>query len=400
MHREEITNLTAGPSTLPLAVLEQAAKGLLNYENTGMGITELSHRSAEFVKLDNDLQEILGRHLHIPDTHSILFVQGGGSLQFSAVVLNLLARHRRFFPNLSEEERVMDYVVTGSWSAKGAEEAERLGGGAPVNIVQNGRTLSRDGKSFEQIADPKEWKFSPNPAFVYYCENETVDGIQFDGVVSSSVSGAAPLSFPFDLLPRDPADPTRSVPLDHALIFAGAQKNIGPAGLTILIVRHDLLHPLPPKTPSNIPISMDYGVVAKANSLYNTPPTFAMYVALLVLRHFEGQGGIQVLATVNGRKAHKVYAVLEYGEQRGVVRMRVKDGHRSHMNITFEVLGEGEEARFISEGTAKGFRGIKGHRSVGGVRLSLYNAVTEDQVDGLVAFILEFIDSSPSARKT
>jgi len=145
---------------------------------------------------------------------------------------------------------------------------------------------------------------------------------------------------------------------------------------------------------------MDYAILAKANSLYNTPPMFAMYVALLVLRHFEALGGMPALASTNERKARKVYSVLEYGEQKGVVKMRVKDGNRSHMNVTFEVLGEGEEGRFVSEATAKGFRGIKGHRSVGGIRLSLYNAITEDQVDGLVAFIREFINSSPSAKKT
>jgi len=305
----------------------------------------------------------------------------------------------------------MDYVITGSWSAKAAEEAERLGGAAPVHVVQDSRALSADKKSFQQVAPTEGWRFSQEPAFVYYCDNETVDGVQFSGHNSRSGDSRARVSFPIDSLPRDPSDTTRFVPLvadysssffsrpiprieDHALIYAGAQKNIGPAGLTILIVRRDLLMPPPPKAKSPIPTTLDYSVLAKGKSLYNTPPMFSMYVSLLVLRHFEARGGLPALATANVAKADKIYSALDAGEKQGVFKLRVNDGSRSYMNVVFEVLGEGQEERFIKEAVATGFRGIKGHRSVGGVRLSLYNAVTEEQVDRVVVFIEAFLKSA------
>jgi len=381
LNRENIINVTAGPSQLPLPVLEEAAKGLLNFRGTGIGITELSHRSPEFSALTSDLKNAVRAHLDVPPTHDIMFTQGGGSLQFSAVVLNLLDRHRRLFPNLEQGERVMDYVLTGSWSVKAFKEAKKLANGATVNLVHDSRKLSSNGQSFEEIGPTDGWKFSPNPAFVYYCDNETIDGVQFGGHLSPNGEGAAQARFPVGRLPRDPLDPSRPVPLvgdhsssfgsrpipnlaDHILIYAGAQKNLGPAGLTILIARKDLLVPASAETPRLFPTTLDYSVLSESNSLYNTPPMFSMYVSLLVLQHYAREGGLRAVTERNLVKGDKLYASLSEGEKRGVFKLRVKDGSRSWMNVVFEVPGEGQEERFFKAAAAKGLRGFKGHRCV------------------------------------
>ena len=381
-NREDIINVTAGPSQLPLPVLEEAAKGLLNYRGTGIGITEISHRSPEFSALVSDLKNAVRTHLDVPPTHDIIFTQGGGSLQFSAVVLNLLERHRRLFPNLPEGERVMDYILTGSWSAKAVDEAKKLANGATVNIVHDSRKLSSNGQKFEEIGSTKDWKFSPNPAFVYYCDNETIDGVQFGGHLSPSGESTAQSWFPVDSLPRDPLDLSRPIPLvgdhsssfgsrpipnlaDHVLIYAGAQKNLGPAGLTILIARKDLLVPASADAPPClIPTTLDYSVLAGSNSLYNTPPMFSMYVSLLVLEHYARNGGLDTVAKRNLAKGKKLYAALSEAEKRGVFKLRVKDGSRSWMNVAFEIPGEGKEDRFFKAAAARGLRGFKGHRCV------------------------------------
>ncbi|KAF8338235.1 phosphoserine aminotransferase [Cantharellus anzutake] len=412
MQREEIINLAAGPSTLPQSVLQEAAQGLLNYEGTGIGLTELSHRSPDFTKLTTDLENILRKHLNVPQTHRVLFTQGGGSLQFSAVVMNLLSRHRRLYPDLPEKDRVMDYVVTGNWSSKAIEEAKKLAGPCTVHTVFDGREHSADRK-FQAISAAENWKISNNPAFVYYCDNETVDGVQFDGYLSKEGENNERIRFPFHALPRDPSNPTNLVPIvadysssfftrpipqieDHAVVFAGAQKNVGPAGLTILLVRQDVLVPQPTNSLYPIPTTLEYATLAKSGSLYNTPPMFSMYVSLLIMRHYESKGGLSAVVAESKIKVEKLYRSLEVGEKKGVFKLRVKDGSRSYMNVTFEVLGEGNEAKFLKEATEKGLRGVKGHRSVGGIRISLYNGVTIEQVDKVVQFVLEFVEKNAS----
>lgn len=365
--RSQIINFGAGPSTLPEDVLQEAAKGLLNYHQTGIGLTELSHRSKEFGDLTRHLETLIREQLGVPlTTHAVLFTQGGGSAQFSAVVLNLLAWHRIQYPDMAHGERVMDYVVTGSWSKKAAEEARRLSGGAKVNIVVDGRKTSKDGKSFDNIPPADHWKFSPSPAFVYYCDNETVDGVQFSH---------DPTSFPFQILPPNVpliADysssfMSRSIPrlADHALIYAGAQKNIGPSGLTILIVRKDLLVDTDAAAAlgaTPVPYTLAYKTLADFGSLYNTPPMFPMYVADLVLQRFAANGGLKRLETMNKRKWEMLYAALEIGEKMGLIKLKVQSGSRSWMNVTFQVLGEGAEQTFLDEAEARGFRQLKGHR--------------------------------------
>lgn len=366
-----VTNFGAGPSALPVAVLEEATKGLLNFENTGMGIAEISHRSKEFTAYLATVEAQIRQQLDVPSTHAILFLQGGGTAQFSAVVLNMLARHRLLHPDLPEDERVLDYVLTGSWSSAAAKEAKRLSGGARVNIAIDARALSPDGKSFDRIPPHDAYRFSNDPALIYYCENETVSGVQF------SHDEAAPESFPFELLPKNALLPlvadysssfmSRPIPrlADHAIIYAGAQKNLGPAGLTITIVRQDCIVDVDAAAKLGavpVPIGLAYKTFADQKSMPNTPPVFAVYVTGLVLKRNAELGGVAYYEEVNRRKQEKVYKVLREGEEKGLLRGHVKPGSGSWMNVVFEVLGEGNEARFLSGAEAKGMKGLKGHR--------------------------------------
>ncbi|KAF7363335.1 Phosphoserine aminotransferase [Mycena sanguinolenta] len=400
MSDSRVINFGAGPSVLPDSVLQEAAKGLLNFNGTGIGIAEISHRSKEFVAFLAELEGQVRSQLEVPETHSILFTQGGATGQFSAIVLNLLARHRLLHPDLSNDERAMDYVVTGSWSKKAAEEARRLGGGQ-VNVAVDARPYSKDGKSFDNIPAHDTYTFSPNPALIYYCENETVDGVEFSNDASS------PASFPFHLLPQNTLAPlvadysssfmSRPIPrlADHAIIYAGAQKNIGPAGLTILIVRKDCIVDVDAAAKLGampVPITMVYKTLADNNSLYNTPSVLAIYISGLVLKRSAELGGLKYYEEVNKRKAEKVYAAIKEGAEKGVYQAKVKEGSGSLMNVVFNVLGEGAEAKFLSGAEARGMQALKGHRSVGGIRASLYNAITEQQVDMLVAYMKEFLE--------
>jgi phosphoserine aminotransferase len=416
MERASILNLNAGPSSLPLPVLERAAAGLLNYEGTGMGITEISHRSPEFRDLTTSLQTTIRTLLSLPPTHEILFVQGGASLEFSAIPLNLLARFRLLNPDIPPSEICADYVVTGGWSKKAADEAKRMVSslGVNINIAADGRKESEDGKSFTTVPSFENYHFSEKKktAWIYYCENETVHGVQF------ASSQATTTAFPLDLAThptaRTAADllsyqstkgeqaqksneggghPTAAAdddepsinppiiadfsssflsrPIPHieryGMIYGGAQKNIGPAGLTILLVRKDLLVDVdaahtklgcPP-----IPLTLSLKVMADNGSLYNTPPMFPMYVSLLVLRDLEGRkGGLEDMEEANYAKQEVVYGALERLERAGLVRLNVKPGSRSWMNVTFVFLDPEIEKKFVQEAEGKGFRGVKGHR--------------------------------------
>ncbi|KAJ7343604.1 pyridoxal phosphate-dependent transferase [Mycena albidolilacea] len=399
MSDSRVTNFGAGPSALPESVLQEAAKGLLNFRGTGIGIAEISHRSKEFTAVLTEVESQIRTQLDVPQTHSILFTQGGGSAQFSAVVLNLLARHRLLHPDLSDDERVLDYVVTGSWSKKAAEEARRLGGGR-VNVAVDARPYSKDARSFDNIPAHDTYSFSPDSALIYYCENETVDGVEFSNDASS------PASFPFHLLPQNALLPlvgdysssfmSRPIPrlADHAVVYAGAQKNIGPAGLTILIVRKDCIVDVDAAAKlgaTPVPITMSYKTLADGNSVYNTPSVLSIYISGLVLKHSQELGGVKYYEEVNKRKADKLYAAIKEGEAKGLFKAKVKEGSGSLMNVVFDVLGEGAEAKFVSGAEARGMKAIKGHRSVGGIRISLYNAVTEEQTDTLIAYMKEFL---------
>ncbi|KAJ7184353.1 pyridoxal phosphate-dependent transferase [Mycena filopes] len=412
-----VINFGAGPSTLPESVLHEAAQGLLNFKNTGIGIAEISHRSQEFTAYIAEVEGLIRGQLDVPETHSILFTQGGGAAQFSAIVLNLLARHRLLYPNLPANERILDYVVTGYFSRLAIEEAYRLGGGR-VNVVVDSRTHSQDGK-FDNIPAHNAFRFSvggPDPALIFYCDNETIDGVQF------SDDPASPASFPFYLLPKNALLPlvgdysssfmSRPIPrlADHAVIFAGAQKSVGPAGLTILIVRKDCLVDVDAAAAlgaAPVPLTMAYKTLSDNSSVYNTAPVLSIYIAGLVLRRSQDLGGIKYYEEVNKRKAKKLYSVIREGEAKGVFKAKVKEDAGSLMTVTFDVVGDGAEDSFISGAEARGMKGIKGHPSVGGncfftlsfrcafdlpgLRVSLYNAITEDQTDALVAYMKDFL---------
>ena len=366
-----VINFGAGPSALPESVLEEAAKGLLNFENTGIGVAEISHRSKEFSAYLANVEDLIRQQLSVPTTHSILFLQGGGTAQFSAVVLNMLARHFLIHPDMKAEDRVMDYVITGSWSKSAVKEAGRLAGGASINIAADARTSSVDGKSFTHIPSHKAYNFSKDPALIYYCENETVNGVQF------SHDEKSPECFPFHLLPTDKLLPlvadysssfmSRPIPrlADHAIIYAGAQKNIGPAGLTIVIVRQDCIVDVDAAEKLGavpVPIGFAYKSFADQKSMPNTPPVFSIYVAGLVLKRNCELGGVAYYEEINRRKQEKLYAVLREGETKGILKGHVKPGSGSWMNVVFGVIGEGAEAKFLTGAEEEGIKGIKGHR--------------------------------------
>ncbi|KAG5354258.1 hypothetical protein C0989_003771 [Termitomyces sp. Mn162] len=405
MAANRLANFGAGPSALPESVLVEAAQGLLNFNNTGIGIAEISHRSAEFNAYIRHTAQLIREQLDVPPTHEILFMQGGGTAQFSAVVLNLLARHRLLHPAMDEKDRVLDYVLSGTWSQASYTEATRLAHGATVRIAADSRAHSADRKSFDGLPPHAAYSFSPNPVLIYYCENETVSGTQF-----SHTDG--PDAFPFHLLPTEPLLPlvadysssfmSRPIPrlADHAVIFAGAQKNLGPAGTSIVIVRKDCIVDVDAALPFGgypVPVSLAYAPYAAQDSMPNTPSVFAVYVVGLVLERMAALGGVQGCEEVNRRKMDSVYAVLWEGERRGVFRPKVRRGQGSWMNVTFGVCGDGAEKRFLDGAEQRGLKGLKGHRSVGGMRASLYNAVTEEWVDKLVAYMREFIEQETTA---
>lgn len=397
-HRAQTINLAAGPSVLPTPVLLEATSGLLEYNHTGIGLTELSHRSSHFQTCLKDAERDLRELLAVPDTFDVLFMQGGGLTQFATVPLNLLAAHR-VKTQQAQDPRV-EYVVSGSWSLKAAGEAKRLGG-CDVNIVVDGRTASPSSataakKAFGEDALPpgEGWAWStpddPKPAYIYYCSNETVNGVEIAPPTVPAHLADVPLvsDMSSNIL-------SRPIPWDAhnwGLIYAGAQKNIGPAGLTIVLVRKDLVVDPDEAVPlggARVPAMLSYKSHADAGSLYNTPPMFPIYVAGLVFKHLKELGGVDKIEELNTMKAAAVYRAVD--ESNGFYVPRVQEALRSRMNVVFAVPGEGRETRFIAEAEKAGIKQIKGHRSVGGIRTSLYNAVTLDQVQALVGFMRMFM---------
>lgn len=412
MAYNRVINFNAGPPALPLSVLEEAAKGLFNFEQTGIGIAEIAHRSKEVRSYMDKLELQIRTQLEVPPTHKILFTQGGGRGQFASAVYNMLARHWLLYPEATE--RRLEYVVTGSWSKAAMEESARLcrgprGVGGTVGAVVDARRFSIDGKSFDNIPPHAQFAFSSMdsavpPAMIYYCDNETIDGVQF------SDDPASPAAFPFGLL-NSQGGASRLLPLvadhsssfmsrpiphlaDHAVIYAGAQKNVGPAGLTILIVREDCL--VDPDSAAllgaaPIPMTMSYKTMADNKSLFHTPPVLSIYITGLVLERLGKLGGLSYVREVSRKKQEKVYAVVEAGEQLGIMKLRTQKGSRSWMNVVFDVLGEGVEQRFLEGAQREGMAALKGHPAAGGVRVSLYNAITEENTDKLINYMRRFL---------
>ena len=352
-----IHNFSAGPAVLPLEVLEQVQRDMLSLPGVGMSVLEISHRSTAFDEIIEGCEADLRQLAAVPDGYHVLFLQGGASLQFSMVPMNLLA------PGMSA-----DYIVTGVWAEKALKEAKRVG---TVRVA-----ASTQAEQFKRVPGQQELAIDASAAYVHYTTNNTIYGTQFQ---YTPIAGSVPLV-------ADASSDIFSRPIDiarYGLIYAGAQKNLAPAGVTLVIVRDDLLE----RTPATLPTMLQYGVHVENKSMYNTPPVFAIYVMRLVVRWMLKQGGLDAIARVNARKADRLYAEVD---RTGFYRGHAEKGSRSRMNVTFRLPTEDLEKKFVKEATAAGLDGLKGHRSVGGLRASIYNAFPEAGVDALVQFMQEF----------
>lgn len=372
----------AGPAALPTEAVEKAAKEFVEYGSTGVGLGEISHRSKEATNIINDTKAKVIKLLDVPDTHEVLFVQGGGTGGFAAVTYAMEAFH---FSKTGRMGRG-DYFVTGSWSSKAISEAQRLG--INTNIVWDGKD-SHGG--FTRIPKGSEQNFSPveETAYVYYCDNETVHGIEFKDTPEVPEGTQLVTDVSSNLLSR-PIDVSR-----YAIIFGGAQKNVGIPGVSLYIVRKDIIKACLDADPielrnAGIPVApslLDLGLIAKNNSAYNTVSIFAIECINLVLDGLLQRGGLQAQASQADSKARKIYDLLD---KRPEFITDVDASSRSRMNIVFKLPDSTTEARFIEGAAKKRIFGIKGHRSVGGIRISNYNAITPDDVEVLTSFMASF----------
>ena len=352
-----IYNFSAGPAMLPTAVLERAQEEMLDWKGTGMSVMEMSHRSKEYMSIAEKAEADLRELLAVPDNYKVLFLQGGASSQFAMVPLNLL-----------RDKATADYVYTGQWSKKAIAEAKRY---CDVNIVA---TSESDG--FNSIPAQSEWTLNRDAAYVHYIPNETIGGVEFQWVPEV---GDVPLV-------ADMSSNILSRPIDvskYGLIYAGAQKNIGPAGLAVVIVRDDLIGSVREGTPS----MFNYKIHADNHSMYNTPPTYTWYLAGLVFEYLKEKGGLAAVAEENRRKASKLYAFIDASD---FYANPVALDSRSRMNVPFTLADDNLDAAFLKEADALGLKTLKGHRSVGGMRASIYNAMPEEGVSALIDFMAEF----------
>jgi phosphoserine aminotransferase len=352
-----IYNFSAGPAVLPLPVLEQAQRDLVSLPGVGMSVMEISHRSKAFESLLDgaiaDIRALAG----VPDSYKILMLQGGASLQFSMVPMNLLT------PGATA-----DYIDTGSWAEKAVKEATRVG---KVNV-----TGSTKADNYSRLPKPSEISLTPGAAYVHITTNNTIEGTEW---LTLPDVGPAPLV-------ADASSDIFSGPIDitrFGLIYAGSQKNLGPSGVTFVIIREDLLA----RSSKTLPTMLNYQVMAENNSLYNTPNTFGIYILGLTMQWLKGLGGLAAIGEVNARKAARLYAEVD---RTGFYRGTAQKDSRSRMNVTFRLPSEDLEKKFEKEATAAGLDGLKGHRLVGGLRASIYNAFPEAGVDALVEFMREF----------
>lgn len=380
--REEPNYFGAGPALLPTSVLQQAAHDLVNYQSQGIGAGEISHRSAGGIDIIDKTKEYLTKLLSIPDTHEVFFLQGGGTTGFSSVASNLTAA---FFKKTGQKGQA-GYVVTGTWSKKAFEEAERLGF-APKAIV-NAKEV--DGK-FGDIPSVDKWDIPQDLStlpYVYHCDNETVNGVEFR-------------EFPFDKFPgveivADMSSNFLSKPIDvskYGLIFAGAQKNVGIAGISIYIIKKSLLVEATPEELRQAglpvtPVAFDYPTIVKNNSAYNTIPTFVTLIVKLVLEHLLARGGLAKQEEENIHKSDALYKALE--AYPNVYNLPVAKGARSRMNVVFTIKDGSLDKEFLAEAEKAKLSGLKGHRSVGGMRASLYNAVSVKSTELLCDFVAKF----------
>lgn len=352
-----VYNFSAGPAAIPDSVLRRIRTDIPDWNGSGMSIMEVSHRSKEFVAVAEKAEQDLRDLLDIPDDYCVLFPQGGATMQFAMVPLNL---------SVSGEK--VDYVQTGSWSKKAIAEARRY---SDVQVVADGAS-----DNFTNIPPEDSWQCSNDAAYLHYTPNETIGGVEFHSV--PKVSDA--------VLVADMSSTILSRPIDvreFGVIYAGAQKNIGPAGITLVIVRKDQLTKVREETPS----LLRYSAYAESGSMINTPPVFAWYVAGLVFEDLIARGGLSQVAIVNKRKADRLYAAIDSSD---FYSNPVAEGARSWMNVPFVLADPELDGRFLSEAAEAGLANLKGHRSVGGMRASIYNAMPEDGVAALIEFMQHF----------
>jgi len=351
-----VYNFSAGPAALPLEVLEIIRSDIPDWQGTGMSVMEISHRSKEFIELAARCEANLRQLLSISDDYSVLWTQGGATMQMAMAPLNL-----------ATASDTVDYVITGSWGKKAAGEAAKQ---CQLNVAAD----SSD-KNFTYIPDEAAWQRSDNAAYLHITSNETIAGVEFHELPGGDVPIVADMSS--TILSR-PIDVSR-----YGVIYAGAQKNIGPAGITLVIVRNDLIEP----ARENLPHLMMWKSYAESDSMTNTPPTFAWYVADLIFQHLLKIGGLEAMAAINQRKSEKLYAAIDASN---FYSNPVAVENRSWMNVPFILADASLDAKFLAETLAAGLTNLKGHRSVGGMRASIYNAVPEEAVDALVDFMAEF----------
>lgn len=355
---KRVFNFNAGPAALPLSVLEEAQRNLLDFQDTGMSILEMSHRSKEFEPIVEEAEQLFKELLNVPSDYRVLFLQGGASTQFAMVPMNFLP-----------VGTTADYILTGAWSQKALDEAVKMGDAKVA--------ASSEDTNFDRIPDLNAVKLSDSPAYVHITSNNTIFGTSwanlptFGNIPLVADMSSDMLSRPFDVSP-------------YGLIYAGAQKNLGPSGVTVVMIRPDFLE----RVPKNIPTMLRYDIHAKNNSLYNTPPVFGIYIILLVERWLKAQGGLEAIAKINETKAAFIYDTID--NSGGYYRGHAQKDSRSLMNITFRLPNEELEKKFASEATKAGLIGLKGHRSVGGLRASTYNAVPVEACQTLAAFMKEF----------
>lgn len=362
---KRIYNFSAGPSVLPEEVLDRAAREMSNYEGSGMGVMEMSHRSKVYDKIIKDTEAKFRKVLGIPDNYKVLFLQGGASLQFAMVPMNLLSK-----------SGVADYVVTGSFSGKAYKEAQKFG--KTINLAFTGKA-----ENFTRIPNQDELKLTPGADYVHICENNTIFGSKWGYVPETN--GVPLVSDMSSCILSEPVDVSK-----YGLIYAGAQKNMAPAGLTVVVIREDLLGETLPGTPD----MLDYKLMAENDSMYNTPPTYQIYVLGMMLDWVEKQGGVEGMAKINKEKSDMLYDLID--SSNGYYVNPVEKGSRSKMNVVFRLPNEDLEAKFVKESQAAGMSNLKGHRSVGGIRASIYNAMPVDGIKYLVEFMKKFMAENPA----
>ena len=359
---ERVYNFSAGPSMLPLPVLEKAASELVCYGDTGMSVMEMSHRSPAYEAIISEAQVLLRRLMNIPDNYKVLFLQGGASTQFASVPFNLLTGSGK-----------ADYVITGQFSKKAAKEAQKYG---DIHIV-----ASSEDRNNTYIPQLTRADFRPDADYVHICFNNTIYGTKWNYIPDT---GDVPLVADMSsCILSEPVDVTR-----FGLIYAGAQKNMAPAGLTVVIVREDLIGHCRPDTPA----MFDYKLMADNDSMYNTPPCYAIYMAKLVYEWLLNLGGLEEMKRLNEHKAAVLY---DYLDSQSYYKAPAEKEARSMMNVTFVTGVEDLDKKFAKEAATAGFVNIKGHRSVGGMRASIYNAMPEEGIVKLVSFMKEFAQRNP-----